>query len=958
VIAGTGRRACIALLALAAALAGHGAAAAAPLYSFSLPSLPLSESLRLVARQTGLNVLFDPKVTMGVRAPRLSGAMTADEAFERLLGGTELVHTTADAGSVVVQRPVGEARPPPSPGRAERLQPPAPLATPRLPPAPAPDLEPNLLSELVVTPAKEAESIGRVPVSMTALTQRALDVRGVKTMEDLSRQTPALLVTPAAGGVSVAIPGNGNGFDVSIRGIRSRVGAATTGIYLDDTPLQRYGGPGENVGNGTVFPQLFDLERVEVLKGPQGTLYGSSAEGGVVRFISTAPSLVRAGGYARSGVAATHDGGLSYEAQAAAGGPIVRDRLGFRASVLSRHTGGYIDHVSRFTGEVLDADTNTADVLAGRLALTARPTSRLTVTISAYGSREHISDPDIYWADVPRYSVPARTTGTYTNPAYTYGPYDMFGPYRSGANCNVGDDFAGRIPECVRLQPRTSTLFLPSATAEYVGGTVKLVATTAYVAQQNKGYVDSTSLNFYGVQQGPFFAHNVPLSVSNYIYRAAVRNWSQELRLSSVGDARLGWVIGGFHSFGKTNARAQESSQIEEALLAIRGQTVVQYNGVPLEPGNVIYHWNQLYRTREYAAFGELNYRLTSRLKLIAGVRVSRTSIDYAQEYYGSRQGYLVPTEANGGLTHGLVADTPVTPRYGLQYQASDTAMIYATAAKGFRIGGVNQQPSRQPRCAADLEAIGGQAPPTYGSDSLWSYEAGAKVQALDGRLKLNTSLFWIDWRDIQVRYILPGCASAFTQNANSATSRGFDLNAQLSAGHGFTFTAEAALTDARYTDDVRLTPQVLVIRSGERLPTPKWTYTLSAEYSRTLGSGLRLYARADHRYASAYVTGSGPGALTYAPDAYRLGAAGAVSVRAGASLRRWELTVYADNLFNSQDVVWRTGGRANCGFTAECVPFNQQTPSGAYGAATNVPVFQERTFTPRTVGVTLEWRY
>jgi outer membrane receptor protein involved in Fe transport len=938
-------------------VAAYAPAAAAPLYSFSLPSLPLSESLRLVARQTGLNVLFDPAVTMGVRAPRLSGAMTADAAFERLLQGADLVHRTADAGSVVVQRPSAPPRPAPP---AERIERPLPVAPPPAPPAPppGPDLEPNLLSELVVTPGKEAESIGRAPVSMTALTQRALDVRGVKTMEDLSRQTPALLITPSAGGVGVAIPGNGNGFDVSIRGVRSRVGAATTGVYFDDTPLQRYAGPGENVGNGAVFPQLFDLERVEVLKGPQGTLYGSSAQGGVIRFISAAPSLVRAGGFARTEVATTRDGGLSYEAQGAVGGPIVRDRLGFRASVLRRHTGGYIDHVSRYTGQVLESDTNDADVLAGRFALAARPMNRLTVTASVYGSREHIADPDIYWADIARYTVPTRVTGSFVNPAYTYGPYDMFGPYRSGANCNIGEDFAGQIPECVRKQPRTSTLFLPSATAEYVGETVKLVATTAYVAQQNKGYVDSTSLNFYGVQQGPFFAHNVPLSISNFIYRAAVRNWSQELRLSSVGDPRLGWVIGGFHSFAKTNARVQESSNLEDVLLAIRGQTVVQYNGVPLEPGNVIYHWNQLYRTREYAAFGELNYRLTAKLKLIAGVRVSRTSIDYFQEYYGSRQGYLVPTEANGGLTRGRVADTPVTPRYGLQYQMNDDAMVYATAAKGFRIGGVNQQPNRQPRCVADIESIGGQAPATYGSDSLWSYEAGAKVQALDGRLKVNSSLFWIDWRDIQVRYILPGCASAFTQNANSATSRGFDVNAQLAAGGGFTFTAEAALTDARYTDDVRLRPDVLVIRSGERLPTPKWAYTLSAEYSRTLASGMRLYARADRRYASGYVTGSGPGTLTYAPDAYRLGATSTVSARAGVSLKGWELSAYANNLFNSQDVVWRTGGRANCNFTADCVPFNEQTASGAYGTASNVPVFQERTFTPRTVGVALEYRY
>src|SRR5690606_9135092 len=134
--------------------------------------------------------------------------------------------------------------------------------------------EPVAPGEIIVTATKRAEGVTRTPMSISALTGESLEQQGIRNAQDLGRNVPALLITPVATG-----PGNGNGLDVSIRGVRSSVGAPTTGIYLDDAAIQRRAGQGANVGNGTVFPQLFDLERVEVLRGPQGTLYGGSSQG-------------------------------------------------------------------------------------------------------------------------------------------------------------------------------------------------------------------------------------------------------------------------------------------------------------------------------------------------------------------------------------------------------------------------------------------------------------------------------------------------------------------------------------------------------------------------------------------------------------------------------------------------------------------------------------------------------
>jgi len=186
-------------------------------------------------------------------------------------------------------------------------------------------------------------------LSITAYTTQQMDDQGVRQMDDLARLTPDLQFTHTSGAA-----GN-NSSNIAIRGVFSDVGAATTGIYVDDTPIQM-----RNVGywNANAFPQIFDLERVEVLRGPQGTLFGAGAEGGAVRFITPEPGLEKYSGYARAELGQTVNGAPSYEAGAAVGGPIVDDKLGFRVSAWGRTDGGYIDRVSPDTGRTVDSNSN------------------------------------------------------------------------------------------------------------------------------------------------------------------------------------------------------------------------------------------------------------------------------------------------------------------------------------------------------------------------------------------------------------------------------------------------------------------------------------------------------------------------------------------------------------------------------------------------------------------------
>src|ERR1700722_12366404 len=217
-----------------------------------------------------------------------------------------------------------------------------------------------VLQEVTVTATRRSEEINKVPLNVTAYTPELMDDQGVRQIDDLARLTPDLQFTHTSGAA-----GN-NSSNIAIRGVFSDVGAATTGVYVDDTPIQM-----RNVGywNANAFPQIFDLERVEVLRGPQGTLFGAGAEGGAVRFITPEPGLQKYSGYVRSEIAETLAGGPSYETGAAIGGPIVDDKLGFRVSAWGRNDGGYIDRVSPDTGQTVDSNANHQQSFVGRGAL-------------------------------------------------------------------------------------------------------------------------------------------------------------------------------------------------------------------------------------------------------------------------------------------------------------------------------------------------------------------------------------------------------------------------------------------------------------------------------------------------------------------------------------------------------------------------------------------------------------
>jgi iron complex outermembrane receptor protein len=530
------------------------------------------------------------------------------------------------------------------------------------------------LEEIIVTATKRADTVNRVPLSIVALPQNALIEQDLRSTQDISRAVPGLFVTSS---------NNSTGAAVAIRGIASSIGAPTTAVYLDDVPVQKRLVNGTSSGGGAPFPQLYDLERVEVLKGPQGTLYGESSEGGAIRFITPQPSLTDFSGTARSELSGTQHGGLNYEEGAALGGPIVEDILGFRVSLWDRHDSGYINHVFPYTDQTIGTGTNSENRWEGHGALTLAPIDNLKLTASFYQSRDKFGDSDTYIENF----TSAYTVGAHGSvPAHTYGPYPYYGPYQTINNCNIGANYVGTIPACYQARDRISTLSIPSLSVDYDFDDFTIHSSTAYEMDVGKGADDAGMGDLASSYGGfPLLPFDLPEYTGKLPYNDARNTEIEELRFTSTpNDGPWSWVGGLFASNQQTHQRSQDySSGFDAAIMALTGQTVLAHYAAPTSPDGGISQRDQHLRETEYAAFGEVSYKLLDDLKGIVGLRVARDEIKYYSYIEGPFFGFANPTFANGGLSGGDQFATAVLPKFTLQYQLDENQSIYATASKG-----------------------------------------------------------------------------------------------------------------------------------------------------------------------------------------------------------------------------------------------------------------------------------
>ena len=705
----------------------------------------------------------------------------------------------------------------------------------------------TILEEVVVTAQKRAENILSVPISITAVNQAALEALEIKDMTDISRIAPGVSLLPGGpggGGASGAAQSTGSS-TVVIRGISATAGSATTGIYLDDTPIT-------GRESGTVYPVIFDLDRVEVLRGPQGTLFGAGSEGGTVRFITPAPSLTTMSAYAHTEAAFTQGGNPSFEAGVALGGPLVDDKVGLRVAIWTRYDGGYIDRYNFFTN-VLDAqNTNSTDSYTGRVSLLVKATDRLSITPAIYFQSVDKADSDVWW----------RTKGV----------------YQSYYN----------IP-----QPTDDQFYLPSLSIDYDLDSFSVKSITSYYSRSQKGVNEF----FHSSKQELFYAAVPTYSLSDVVDRSQ-ENFTQEFRLTSASDQRLTWVAGIYYTNNREGYKEAEVEPQANALwLATTGYDIADFFGVPQLPGSVSYTDDRVATEQELAEFGDASFKITEHFKVTGGVRFSRTKFSFNESSNGP---FGVGADLLPLSTSGSTTDHPFTPKVGASYDLTD-GLIYATVSKGYRIGGANQLLPNI--CQAQLNSLGinGAAPP-YTSDKVMSYEVGFKDRLDEGRVLLSASVFWINWSNIQGVIPLNSCAYSYTGNFGTAVSRGFDLQLLYAPVNGLEFSVALAMTDAHYTQTVTAPNDAteLLVKDGDPLLyTPKWSGTAGVSYTWPVRDEMNAYARADGQYTGNYDNTYSAGVNGYLPLIRDGQSVTTVQLRAGVKSKSgsWDASAFVKNL-------------------------------------------------------------
>ncbi len=775
------------------------------------------------------------------------------------------------------------------------------------------------LTEIVVTATRHEETISRVPLSISAFSQETMDLKGIKDINDVVRFTPGLSID------------NSGTNAISIRGISSSGGAGTTGIYIDETPIQMRA-LGFNPDD--TLPKTFDLERVEVLRGPQGTLFGSGSEGGTVRYILAQPSLTKESSYLRSEVSYTRGGEATYEAGFAHGGPIKDDVFGYRASVWYRYDGGWIDRVDPTTRQVVDKNANHVNNVVLRLAAIWKPTDSLTITPSVIyqNSKRH---------DVSQYQdVYSSGSGSFNN--------------ANPSQLPVPDKFY--LP-ALKLEADLGAMRLISNTSLFHRDEVTGYEGTMYdvAFYQSLGWPDAGfGLTFLNPSEYPLLdtnGYHLPASIQDYRSPATIINKqesiSQELRLQSAdSDSKLRWTVGAFFSLSREESVEElHDPMVDQFYQAIYGVTAEEAWGLPLLPNGDSYYNRNVAHDRQIAGFGEATYSFTDQWKLTLGGRISKMTFDLNHFADGLQ---------NGGpdQSYASQSETAFTPKVSVSFQMNPDNLFYATYAKGFRPGGGN--PPLIDQCSSGLVDLGytdGQAPSQYSSDKTNSYEIGSKNNFND-RVRLASSVYWIKWNGIQQNVYVATCGLQFTDNLGTAVAKGFDLQAEARLTQHLDVEAAVGYTSARYTKDSKaglaITGDAIsgeAATGGSPGAIAPWTASLGLQY-RFEGLGDGGFVRFDWQYQSRNnwpAASQDPRSSQYSPWVPYVSANKFASLRAGMSIKGWDLSLFVDNLFDSRTIT---------NYLSSVVDPYHPTDSPAPG-----PMYTNFTFRPRTFGITASFR-
>jgi iron complex outermembrane recepter protein len=706
----------------------------------------------------------------------------------------------------------------------------------------------DALQEIVVTATKRESTVETTPLSLTALSEAGIQEAGLTDLAEVAQSVPGLAMRSSGPGQT----------EFEIRGIASTGGnSPTVGFYFDDTPLTAPAST--NNGKVVIDPNLYDLNRIEILRGPQGTLYGSGSMGGTIKLVPNAPDVTALGASGELVFGGTDGGGFNRTENAMVNLPLPGGTAALRIVVTESHDSGWIDRVvianGKFPletgndlvrGNVLAApvaadykDVNDTELTAARISLLWKPIDRLSIT------------PSFFYQEILQDGLSQIDSDPGTDAHYQ--PFDT--------------------PE-----PFSDRFTLESLNAQYGLDWFDISSTTSYWSRQELLRQDDAESWQWGLGLPSYYVGDGGVGAGPSLEQQKSRQASEELRLTSTTDWKLKWLVGYFFSNFES-----------------------QWNDFLPAPGAVdLFGTGNLYsqvvptKIRQNSVFGELTYDLTSRLQLTAGLR----RYSYTETVNTAASGIVSPSGSNAvDYFYAAENNQGINPKFTLSYQATDGLLLYTTAAKGFRPGGgtgpIPTSGTVGSACELNLQAVYGRdsfvsSPNAFSPDTVWNYEAGEKLQALDRRLTINGAGYFENWEGVQQNVPLP-CGYNFEANAGDAHIYGAELEINGALPMGLTLSGNVGYTHARIVS-AGLANAGLEVGAPVQ-DVPEWTSSASATYRRPLTDDIRFMARVENNYVGSRTDSTY--SINHLP-AYDL-----TYFRSGIESDRWSAVFFANNVLN-----------------------------------------------------------
>ncbi len=694
------------------------------------------------------------------------------------------------------------------------------------------------VEEIVVTATKRSMSLQDVSATVSALSGELLEKMNATQFTDYARSIPSLSFTDM---------GNGNQV-VAVRGINPTTGVSTTAFYLGETPIgETFGGTGAS--RGLANPNLIDINRVEVLRGPQGTLYGAGSVGGTVKLVPNAPDFGQLSGNLKTGLNVVDGGGIGHEVSGVANVPVIEDKLAFRVAGWFRKDEGFIDRKS-LDGQVFEENVGGSEVGGFRLL------GRLAVNDNV------------------------ELTGMVLHEQQDYEGYQ----HVTGGALNPGEDLVQVVGADV-AEPSSFDYTLYNLTLDATFGNINLISSSSY-------YDNDRTYNEEGVGIiGQLFGDDTFPNVWEDIHTQ--EEVTQEIRLSSVERvAGFDFILGAYYN---------DKDMKRDVFWKPDGWNTRFANDDPTNP-NYIADNNILtapitHFYEEFSVFGEISYEIMDGLVLTGGIR--RFDIDRGRHDWGSG---LLYTGDN------VLADFPSNPFSGtgsvykanLSYQVSEDQLLFFQYSEGFRPGyGMSTLPDTVvDQCAADLAALGFTSSPTQvESDTVKNYEIGIKSQWIDQRLTINASVFDMDWVDLQTRTFLP-CGWVLEGNSqHGVSSTGVEMESNFKFTDVFLAGLNFSYIDATFQSD----EPALIVNAGDRVQdVPEWQASVFGEYNFNVNADWDGFLRMDVQYTGGSYSDFSRLAdgITRDPLSKR-GSTTLANFRLVFMSGNWDVSFYGRNLFN-----------------------------------------------------------